>query len=328
MSQTFLTPDDLVPVQQQAAATQTKVAQLAALQQALEPPPPFGAIWPYAKPAAGASLLNPARLLVKAYSFGSTPGRLAVSELPSEFSPSYPNGDTRLAGNQECQVYATDWSAHSDTPSSMLLTASATRAIQGTSTFNPADIGAIKSGMIATLRTFEYGVFEARLKAPPAGSKGAWGAFWMTVGVAAPGVTWWPPELDMPELVDNSGSAATDDGPGNPFFGVIRGPTPTILTDLTNEWGSYHPGSGFDASADFHWYSLEWTPDPRGDRFRRYLDQTLVHDMIQPWAYGDGTRAAPAHLYVDLAVGGPWAGRNGIQGLPFALEVSDLNIWA
>src|SRR4029077_8521430 len=119
---------------------------------------------------------------------------------------------------------------------------------------------------------------------------------------------------------ENSGSAATPDGPGNPFFSIIQGPPVyRTLVDRTDRYHSYH--SGTDLSAGYHVYGIEWLRDSDGgDRWRRILDGVVVSDIVQPWVYVDGRPGGAAHLYINLAYGVKWAGRNGIN--PGALPTS------
>jgi len=326
------TPDDLAPLAAGLAGNSADIAalraKLAALGSVLSPP---------GTPAPGITgLLDPNRILLKDYSFGTTRWGKDIATLQTEFDFCYPNGDRTLSGNQECQLYALDGSAHILTPSTLQLTATIVpgKTIVGTTAFNVADRGSISSGMLSTKRTFKYGYFETRVKMPPAVAKGAFPAFWMTVGKVVNGHTsWWPPETDFFEVANNSGSATVDDGNGNPFFGMFGGTQ--VLSKLTNQWNSYH--TGVDLGTIYCTFGCEWVPDPRGDRWLRYIMMdghapVLVNDMIYPWVYSDGSQAAPGHVYLNLAYGGTWSGRNGIDPVALAakpaLEVDYLRIFA
>lgn len=279
------------------------------------------------RPAApgNASVLTHAYDCTK-YDFGTNTGRWGTSTqvISRFFDPVYPNGGRTLEGNSEFEIYDDTWASHVVKRDHLELTASLApgRKIRGTTSFNSGDIGSIVSAMLSTKASYHYGYFEIRAQVPPATAKGAWFAFWLTRGKPPP-VQWWPPEVDAVEVVDNSGSATSPDGPGNPFFAVLpRPPVYRTLVDRTDRYHSYH--SGADLSAGYHVYGIEWLPNPEGgDRWRRILDGVVVSDIIQPWAYVDGQPAGAAHFYINLAYGGKWAGRNGINqaALPTSANV-------
>ena len=275
-----------------------------------------------AAPANPSALLNAHRDCTK-YDFGTGFGRWGTSTqvISRVFDPVYPNGDRTLAGNSEFEIYDNTWASHVVKSDHLELTASLARGrtVKGATTFNSGDIGSIVSAMLSTRASYHYGYFEIRAQVPPSAAKGAWFAFWLTHGKPPP-TPWWPPEVDAVEVVDNSGSATSPDGPGNPFFSIIQGPRAyRTLVDRTDRYHSYR--SGTDLSAGYHVYGIEWLPDPEaGDRWRRMLDGVVVSDIIQPWVYADGRPAGPAHLYINLAYGGKWAGRNGVN--PGALPTS------
>jgi hypothetical protein len=275
-----------------------------------------------AEPAYPSALINAQRDCTK-YDFGTGAGRWGTSThvISQVFDPVYPNGDRTLTGNSEFEIYDQTWASHILKSDHLELTASLApgHRIQGTTTHNSGDIGSIVSAMLSTKASYHYGYFEIRAQVPPPAAKGAWFAFWLTRGKPPP-TKWWPPEVDAVEVVDNSGSAATPDGPGNPFFSIIQGPPVyRTLVDRTDRYHSYH--SGTDLSAGYHVYGIEWLRDSDGgDRWRRILDGVVVSDIVQPWVYVDGRPGGAAHLYINLAYGGKWAGRNGIN--PGALPTS------
>ena len=343
MTATVTTPDDLAPLQQQMAGFDKRISALEAAQAA--PPPPNtgsgsggGQPQPAAVAAAfPASLLIPRSSVSADYSFGAGRTVPDLATVKTFFDPHYPNGDVTLTGNSECEIYDVTWGHHVLEAKSIALVAEAVRPIVGTSAFSTADLGAIKSAMLSTKSTFNGGYFEVRAKVPPAASKGAWPAAWITVGVQADPAhpDWWPPEVDLFEIANNSGDAINADGNAWPTFGVISaGPVwqANVVSSKVNQWNGY--AAGVDLGLDFHVFGLEWIKDSSGknlgDRFRRYLDGVLVHDMVQRWCYADNTPAAAAHFYLDLAYGGTWAGRNGINpaGLPCAYEIDYLRVFA
>jgi hypothetical protein len=54
-----------------------------------------------------------------------------------------------------------------------------------------------------------------------------------------------------------------------------------------------------------------------------YLDGRLLWSRQYQWRYKDGRTAAPAHILINLAVGGSWAGQGGIDSsaFPASLQV-------
>lgn len=283
-------------------------------------------------------LLMPNRPLILDGNFGANVGRMGLAETQRNFDPNYPNGDVTLSGNGERQVYMTDWSQHQMLPVGLRLNARVNpgRVIVGTTSDNPVDTGAIQSAMLSTKQSFEFGYFEVKAKGPPASAKGAFPCMgWLTVGKSPP-TQWWGPEVDNGEIPNNSGSMSVDDGPGNPFFIVPGGGVEMLDPSVTNQWGAYE-GDAYSPRPDttaMHIYGIEWVKYklPTGgwiDRWRRYFDARCVSDMLYAWKHPNGLRAGPAHFYVNLAYGGSWAGRNGINpaGLPCAVEIEYVRVY-
>lgn len=170
--------------------------------------------------------------------------------------------------------------------------------------------GQIESGMLRSRWSGLYGVYEIRMK-PPAG-RGLWPAFWLN-----PQDQVWPPEIDVIEIVDNG-----RDTPRHGFHflhGVDEAKTP--LFSRLNAARAYVPG--IDYSAGFHVFSVEWTPE----RVRHRVDGTLVVEREFRWLHADGKEAGPAHVLVNLAVGGSWPGPPSPDVLPASLVVDYIRVW-
>jgi beta-glucanase (GH16 family) len=167
--------------------------------------------------------------------------------------------------------------------------------------------------MIALLKTAPTRSYiEYRLKVPS--QLAMWPAAWEVAGNLAD----WPPENDTLEMVINSGGPDVPDNSWNTFHNVKEGdvqPKTTYLSGLLDQWGSYHPH--VDLSLAFHTYGTEWVQDSRGDRWRTWVDNVLVADRIYPWVTTSGGDAGGKYIFVDLAVGGSWAGRNGVPQSSF-----------
>lgn len=127
---------------------------------------------------------------------------------------------------------------------------------------------------------FDYGYFEARLKMPV--GKGMWPAWWMLKDG-------WPPEIDMLEILCSR--------PEELHVNFHYGPA-------WNEHYSHEQvlNVGFDASADFHTYGFEWTPD----YMRYYVDGKQVgRDFTNKSAISEATGM---YMILNLAIDG-WDGK-------------------
>jgi len=142
------------------------------------------------------------------------------------------------------------------------------------------------SGVLTTERSFaqKYGRFEARARVPA--GRGLWSALWLL-----PSFERWPegvailPEIDIMEHLGHE----------------RRTLHTTLHTNQTGELTSHgaEHDAGVDLTADFHLYSVVWTPET----VRWYLDRQPLFSHPTP---ADFTR--PVHFLVNLAVGGGWPG--------------------
>jgi beta-glucanase (GH16 family) len=78
-----------------------------------------------------------------------------------------------------------------------------------------------------------------------------------------------------------------------------------------------------DFSRDFHVFAVEWTPE----RVRHLVDGVTVADRAFRWVHDDGKDAGPAHVLVNLAVGGKWPGPPDAAALPAELVVAFIRVW-
>jgi beta-glucanase (GH16 family) len=241
--------------------------------------------------------------LVKDWDFGRTIRTL--DDLRREFHTRfvYESGKLdHLPGNGEWQRYADD-DNHRIVGNALQLVARIRDGIRN---------GGIQSGMLRSKWTGKYGYYETRMKVPP--GRGLWPAFWLN-----PEDLKWPPEIDVVEIVDNG-----RDTTRNSFHNVAPAPGRTadaVMTKL-DKWGSYRPG--FDFKDDFHVFAVEWTPG----EVRHYVDGTLVADRRLEWVHDDGKDAGPAHVLLNLAVGGKWAEPpTNPADFPAVLEVDYIRVW-
>jgi beta-glucanase (GH16 family) len=173
--------------------------------------------------------------------------------------------------------------------------------------------GGIESGMLRSKWTGKYGYYEIRMKVPP--GRGMWPAFWLN-----PEDQRWPPEIDVVEIVNN-GRDDTRNSFHNVLPGKKRDKAPSTYTRL-DQWGSWRPG--IDYKDDFHRFAVEWTPDV----VRHYVDDVLVAERPFKWVHEDGKDAGPAHVLVNLAVGGNWPeAPQSDADFPAILHVDWVRIW-
>lgn len=172
--------------------------------------------------------------------------------------------------------------------------------------------GQIESGMLRSKWSGQYGYIEGRMKVPP--GRGLWPAFWLN-----PQDQVWPPEIDIMEIVNN-GRDTTRNAFHNLHGNGGRGRAAS--TSLLDKFGSYRPG--IDFADGFHTFAVRWEPD----RVRHYVDDKLVADRPFAWVHQDGRDAGPAHLLVNLAVGGEWPGPpQRSADFPARLEIEYLRVW-
>jgi beta-glucanase (GH16 family) len=186
-----------------------------------------------------------------------------------------------------------------------------------------------ESGMVRSKMTFKYGYFEARVKMPP--GKGMWPAFWLNSDSGPNGKLNWPPEVDVFEFVNNG----KEDGITQFHMGAVAqkkkdtGAAPQagnlISADPAVKGGGEYYGKD-DLTADFHIFGLLWDTD---DTITWFLDGVPLMKREYKWKYNSGDDAPNAHVLLNLAMGGHWAGRYGIDNsaFPEAFEVDYLRVY-
>jgi beta-glucanase (GH16 family) len=171
--------------------------------------------------------------------------------------------------------------------------------------------GRIGSGMLRSRWSGQYGYFECCMQVPA--GRGLWPAFWLN-----PQDGRWPPEIDVVEIVDDGRGQGTRrsfhflHGPG-------KGPVRFSRLDRDQAWRP-----GFDFSSGFHRFAVHWT----ADGVRHYVDDELVADRGFDWRHPDGSDAGPAHVIVNLAVGGRWPGApDATTPFPAVLKLAHIRVW-
>jgi beta-glucanase (GH16 family) len=173
------------------------------------------------------------------------------------------------------------------------------------------------SAVIRSDWTTRYGYFEARVKMPP--GKGVFPAFWLNPDVENDGSMQWPPEIDIFEMVNDGANDKTN----VLHTGVIQkqpGKNIRILYQdpaFDRKWSFWR--APFHFNEGWHTIGSEWTPDS----VTTYVDGKKIVSFGFDWNYNNGKIAGPAHILLNLAIGGDWAGRNGIDesAFPQALQV-------
>jgi len=188
----------------------------------------------------------------------------------------------------------------------------------------PTAKGYYPSGMIRSRQTFRYGYFEARIKMPK--GRGMWPAFWLNSDYDKNGKLSWPPEIDIMEYAPNGTTEKPDMVHSN-----------VAVSKPNKQGGEYlYQDPGYDKkfhyykapedmTNDWHVYGLLWEPD---DTVTVFLDGKKLWSRTYRWVYKDGNEAGPAHILVNLAVGGKWAGAGGIDNsaFPASLQVDYVRV--
>lgn len=172
--------------------------------------------------------------------------------------------------------------------------------------------GEIESGMLRSKWSGKYGYFEIRMKVPK--GRGLWAAFWLN-----PEDRRWPPEIDVVEIVNNGTDTTRDSF--HYLHGIGTKDSRTRFS-LLNGGRTYRPG--FDYADGFHTFAVKW----KQKAVRHYVDGKLVVDRTFQWTHDDGTDGGPAHVLVNLAVGGKWPGPPiEPDAFPAMLEIDYIRVW-
>lgn len=181
--------------------------------------------------------------------------------------------------------------------------------------------GGYQSGMIRSRRTFLYGYFEARVRLPR--GRGIWPAFWLNPDRARDGSLEWPPEIDIFEYAVN-GVEDTESMLHSGVHEAVVQPATWHFVDPAFERASGTFRSEGRLNAGWHVFGLLWQPD----RIVVTIDGRRLYDRSFRWLNRKGAVAAPAHVLLNFAVGGKWAGRHGIDraAFPQALEIDYVRV--
>ncbi len=182
--------------------------------------------------------------------------------------------------------------------------------------------GTYPSGMIRSKQLFDLNAtgfyFEARIKVPS--GLGVWPAFWLNSDAAADGSAAWPPEIDIMEIVNNGKAGSNlhalhcgvQSNGSNAAFGASWTAWDPAF-DLNNAFWA----APVDMSAAFHVYALLYEKPV----FTVFFDNRMVLTGTYNWTYQTGAPAPPAHVLLDLAIGGSWAGAPDDSKFPQAMAI-------
>lgn len=181
------------------------------------------------------------------------------------------------------------------------------------------------SGMLRSKTCFPIGdgndwYFETRGKVPR--GLGVWPAVWLAADQRPADLgNWdrmpaWPPEIDIMEVVNNGRedtlnqlhtNAHVRDWQNNPqqirFIAAIEG----FNRDFNWWWAP------FNFADDYHVFSLHY----KRPICTWYCDRKFIFRVNYEWVNDDRQPSGPAHLLLNLAIGGNWAGRHGVDANAF-----------
>jgi beta-glucanase (GH16 family) len=157
--------------------------------------------------------------------------------------------------------------------------------------------------------------------------QGSFAALWLTSGYGDDGHFDWPPEIDILEAALN----AVEDTDNKVRIGVaVKGAQTESGKEEYGEMGPHFSNKWNNFTADKSlrdvWLDIahEWT----AGGVCTYINGELVLCENYRWLTNDGKVAHKANVILNLAVGGEWAGRHGIDdSKPMAMDVDYLRVF-
>lgn len=191
------------------------------------------------------------------------------------------------------------------------------------------------SGFLRSKALFPLGdgnawYMECRGKVPR--GKGCWPAFWVAGSESRPGddsSALWPPEIDMMELPNNGDWGDTTHylHCGCQVWNWEYNPQQYAWTWVAEGFEGRFSfwNAPFDFADDFHSWGLYY----RRPHFTIYCDRQPILAGNYDWVTDDRLPSPPAHILVNLAIGGSWAGRNGVDdtAFPQSFDVDYVRVW-
>lgn len=193
------------------------------------------------------------------------------------------------------------------------------------------DWATYRSGMICSKQTFlptgNTCIFmTCDLWLPNA--KGSWPAYWLASALNLDGTQNWPPEVDImegalsdadPETREFSSTKAQN------FGGVgAAGNSVPIIQDPKYEsnYGNYDSLSGSLREVWKTWWCM-WS---RGHVSVGIGDRILFRSAYE-WKTNAGATSPPAHILINLAIGGAWPGTPDESKFPYFFGVSNCRVY-
>jgi beta-glucanase (GH16 family) len=183
--------------------------------------------------------------------------------------------------------------------------------------------GLYESGMIRSKTTIKYGYIEIRAQMPRA--KGVFPAGWLNPAQAGDAPPVWPPEIDIFEFVHNG----EEERPNMIHSGVVVGPDGaqdgSLLAwhaSFNRQWSYWK--APYDFPDDFHVFAALWEEDA----VTFFIDGQRIQKRAYRWVNPAGTPGF-AHVLLNLAIGGSWAGKFGIDrdAFPQAFAVDYVRVY-
>ena len=230
-----------------------------------------------------------------------------------EFAGSGPPDTTRWAydtgghgwGNRELQFYTAGRPANARRADGHLII-EAHREARGDNDYTSARL--VTRGR----RSWTYGRFEVRARVPS--GRGTWPAIWM-LGENIDRVGW--PRCGEIDIMEHVGY-----NPDSVFA--------TTHTEAFNHVNGRARSGGLrdtTLETDFHVYAIDWRPD----RIDFYYDDRHYHEFRRPAGAGPAEWPfdQPQYLLLNLAVGGAWGGRRGVDstGWPRRFAVDYVRVY-
>lgn len=193
--------------------------------------------------------------------------------------------------------------------------------------FQPFEAAALRSKFVFNPDEDSSYYITSRVILPDA--LGVWPAFYLNPSLEPDGQAVWPPEIDIFEGPIN-GSAAENNTTVWQHAQVQGAQTDSGTTEWTYSAPGFETSFGYWVAGENlreRWIEIgaEWT----AEQVCYFVDGFKTACENYRWVTNDGAAANPATVVMFLAIGGPWAGRNGIDeaAFPLALEVDYIRVY-
>jgi beta-glucanase (GH16 family) len=251
----------------------------------------------------------------------------AAPQVPDPFCQRY-NAGTLDYLNEEVQRYV-DFNALGQTMHRLgggALSLMATKTGRGQA---PYEAAMIRSKALFKPSATAHYYITARVHLPSV--RGTWPAFWLNSDFSTTGSIAWPPEIDimegaLNETSDTHNMLSMHAQPQN-VGGTGVSKLPPTYTYAAPEFNTTRATYVAKRSLRNVWVELgvEW----RDTEMCFYVDAYKVACQAYQWVYNSGAEAPAAHLLLNLAIGGSWAGANGIDDskFPTAMRVDYVRVY-